>query len=394
MPFKTTSGLSKNFNDSKQAGVEAAKQALGSLGGEPIMAMIFASTVFNYQEVLSGVMEVIGEVPVVGCSSAGVITNEGVHEQTVSVLLATGDSIEFTPIKIENISADMNEAGVKFGQAIDKVKGAKLAFIFSDALSGNGTALVRGVMSVVGSNFPLVGGAAADDMHFKETVQFHNQEVLTNAAVGMVVSGEVRFAVGADHGWQPIGNTRTVTKAQGTTLYELDNKPAFEIYQDYFGDRASDFKQALSLAAVSYPLGMKDDGAETYMIRVPLKVNDDGSIVCGAELIEGNVVSLMIGTTSSAMGAAKETTEKLSKKTADVKPRMVFISNCVARKVLYGERLKEEIENIHQLVGTEATIFGFYSYGQIAPLKHEVKNVATCDPGFYEQSISVTMLGE
>jgi hypothetical protein len=394
MSFKTASGTSTNFNNPKLAGKEAIEKAMSFLEGEVKMVMVFSSTVFDYSEVLSGIKEVIGEAPVIGCSSAGVITDDGVHEETLAVLVAVGDSINFTPIKVEGIGKDMNTAGVKFGEAVRSAGDAKLAFIFSDALSGNGTSLVRGALSVLGGNFPLVGGAASDDMQFKKTVQFFNDEVLTDSAVGYAVSGEVRFAVGADHGWQPIGNTRTVTKATGTTVFELDGKPAFEIYQDYFGERASDFKKTLSLAAVSYPLGMKDDGADTYMIRVPLAVNEDGSIVCGAEVIEGSTISLMIGTTSSAMGAAKATTQRLSDATKDVTPRMVFISNCVARKVLYGEKLKEEIETVKQLVGLDTTIFGFYSYGQIAPLKHEVKNVATCDPGFYEQSISVTMLGE
>lgn len=396
MSFKTASAISKNFGSARMAGSEAMNRACASLTGEASAVMLFASTVFDYQEVIAGIHDEQPGVPIVGCSSAGVIAGDGVYEESLALLAIQSDSVQFIPIKVTDISQDMHAAGEAFGTAVQQAADGepKLAFIFSDALSGNGTALVRGALSVLGAQFPLVGGAAADDMQFKDTRQYFNDEVLKDAVVGYAVYGDVKFAVGADHGWQPIGNTRNITKAERTKLIELDGRPAFEMYQDYFGERASDFKSALSLAAVSYPLGMRSGGQEQYMIRVPLAVNDDGSLVCGAELIEGAEISLMIGTTSSAQWAAESTAKRLSDATVNVSPRLVFISNCVARKVLYGERLAEEIHSIQQLVGKEATVFGFYSYGQVGPLQETVKDVNTCDPGFYEQSISVSILGE
>jgi hypothetical protein len=184
-----------------------------------------------------------------------------------------------------------------------------------------------------------------------------------------------------------------VTKAEGTKLIELDNKPAFEIYQDHFGERAGEFKKALSLSAVTYPLGMKAEGSDETMVRVPLAVGDDGSIVCGAEVIEGSEMSIMIGTLSSAMAAAKTMVQTLVDSVPDAKPRVVFVSDCVARKILFGEHGPEEIALLKSIGGPESVIFGFYSYGQIASLKKPSTNINTCDPGFYEQSISLAVFG-
>lgn len=397
MSFKVGVGVSNRIDDAHHAGVAATEKAVEKLEGSQSAAlMVMASSFFNQEELLRGIRETLPDIPLIGCTTAGAISNAGLHEESVAVMAIASDTIFFHPIKVTDISQNMHKAGVEFGtQVAEKAGGGqKMAFIFSDALSGNGTALVRGALGTLGNDFKLIGGAAADDMQFKKTFQYFGGEILTNAAVGYAVSGAIQFAAGADHGWNPLGNERTVTKANGTTLYELDGKPAFEIYQDYFGERADDFKQALSLAAVSYPLGMQNDESGRFMIRVPLSVADDGSIVCGAELIEGSKISLMIGTLSSALSAAESTTTELSEATAHVSPRLVFVSNCVARKVLYGERLTEEIDMIRRVVGMEANVFGFYSYGQIAPLKETATNVNTCDPGFYEQSISMTILGE
>ena len=269
----------------------------------------------------------------------------------------------------------------------------KLAFVFSDALAGHGTEMVRGILEVMGGTFPIAGGAAGDDMAFKETNQYFDGEVLRDAVVGFGIAGDIKVAVGADHGWQPLGEAHVVTSAEGTKLIALDGKPAFTIYQDYFGERAGDFKQALSLQAVTYPLGMKAKGSDTVMIRVPLAVNEDGSITCGAEVVEGSEIYLMIGTLVSAMDAARLTAERLVGRVVDAKPRVVFVSDCVARKILFGERANEEITLLKSIGGPKAVIFGLYTYGQIATLDPAPTDINTCDPGFYEQSISITVFG-
>ena len=396
MSFFAGVGVSKNSQNSESAGSEAAVSALKEAGIETgDIAIVISASVFDQVAVLKGVGSVLGKTPVVGCTSAGAITGDGVQEQAVSVLVLRSDQATFVPVKITGIGADMRGAGRKFAEAM-KAHGdtPKMAFLFSDALAGNGTELVRGILEVMGSTFPLGGGAAGDDLNFKKTWQFFNNEALTDAVVGFGIAGNLPIEVGADHGWQAIGNARIATKAQGTKLIELDGKPAFQIYQEYFGDRAGDFKKALSLAAVSYPLGMKSKGSgEQIMIRVPLVVGDDGSITCGAEIIPGSEIYLMIGTIAGVLLSAEQTAKSLMGTTASASKRVIFVSDCVARKILLGEHGQGEIALLKAAGGPHAVIFGFYSYGQIAPLKPPAQDIGTCDPGFYEQSISLAVFG-
>ncbi|MEI7719815.1 MAG: FIST N-terminal domain-containing protein [bacterium] len=395
MAFFAGVGSSKQINDSYAAGHDAASFARTNSGHDEVsLAVVVASSAYDQEAMLKGVREALGGASVVGCTNAGAITGNGVEEQAVTVLVLYSDSGSFVPAKVVGIGKDMRAAGKKFGEEIQKSdEKARMAFVFSDALAGNGTELVRGILDVFGSDFKIAGGAAGDDMNFKKTYQYFNDEVLTDAVVGFGLSGDIEVVVGASHGWQPIGGSRVVTKAEGTKLIELDGKPAFQIYQDYFGEKASDFKKALSLEAVTYPMGMKVKGVDELMVRVPLAVADDGSIVCGAEVVEGSEVYIMIGTIASAMEAAKETTQGLVDRMSDTDPRVVFVSDCVARKILFGEHGQEEITLLKSIGGPKSVIFGFYSYGQIASLRAPAPNINTCDPGFYEQSISVTVFG-
>jgi hypothetical protein len=395
MSFFAGVGVSRSSQDSEAAGREAAQAALKEAGIDSAgIAIVVSASVYDQSAVLRGVASALGDTPIVGCTSAGAITQDGVQEQSVAILVLKSDQATFIPAKITGIGADMRGAGKKFAEAIKgDGEAPRMAFMFSDALAGNGTELVRGILEVMGGNFQLAGGAAGDDLNFKKTWQFFNQEALTDAVVGFGIVGSLPVEVGADHGWQPLGNARIATKAEGTKLIELDGKPAFGIYQDYFGPRAADFKKALSLAAVSYPLGMKSPGSgEQIMVRAPLAVGDDGSITCGAEVVEGAEIYLMIGTLSGVLWSAEQTAKSLLQKVGGNR-RVVFVSDCVARKILLGERGQEEIALLKSIGGAGCVIFGFYSYGQIAPLKPPAQNIQTCDPGFYEQSISLAVFG-
>lgn len=395
MAFFAGVGVSRQLRDSKTAGHDAAAKALSALGAPAAqMAIVVASPKYDQQAMLVGVAEALPGARVVGCTSAGAITEDGIAEQAVSVLALANDNGAFVPVKITGIGANMREAGKRFAEALkDSGQDVKLALVFSDALAGNGTEMVRGILEVMGGGFPVAGGAAGDDMAFKKTEQYFDGEVLSDAVVGVGLAGDVQVAVGADHGWQPLGDAHIVTKAEGTKLIELDGRPAFSIYQDYFGDRASDFKQALSLEAVTYPLGMKSEGVDEVMIRVPLAIGEDGSITCGADVVVGGQIYLMVGTLSSAMEAAKLTAEKLMERVVNAEPRVVFVSDCIARKILFGEHAADEITLLKSIGGPKTVIFGLYTYGQIATLSPPPANINTCDPGFYEQSISITMFG-
>lgn len=48
-------------------------------------------------------------------------------------------------------------------------------------------------------------------------------------------------------GLQPIGNKSIVTKAYGTVLYEINDKPALEFYRRYLGDRLPSPENALAI---------------------------------------------------------------------------------------------------------------------------------------------------
>lgn len=387
-------------SDPYQAGYEAAKTAADRAGGGADFLFVFSSPALAQEEMLRGVREAAGAVPLVGCSTAGEITSEGPSQKSVGVMAIRSDTLSF----YTGVGRDIKSGARGAGQAAAaEVKGkaekALRAFIMlPDVLTGNGADIVRGVLDVLGPHFPVVGGAAGDDFLFEKTFEYRDAEVASGAVAGVGIAGDFTMGVGVRHGWVPIGMPMKVTRADGAVLRELDGKPAISIYEDYFGERAEELrKEALARLAITYPLGLKiPEYQEEYLIRDPITVGPDGSITCAAEIPEGAEVRLMIGSKEKAVEAAEDAAQHLMREfeLSRAKPKFMLMFNCIAREKLFAQKAGDEIRAVMQIIGPDVPMLGFYTYGEQAPLGGEVRDEKKCDPRFYNETVVMFAVGE
>ena len=233
MSLQVGTSFSKN-TDHERAGSEVIESALknANLKAEEIsLAVVFSSIAIDQEKMLKGVNRALSGKPVIGCSTAGEITDTGVQEKSVVAMVIKSDAIKFSEGYGEHIKQDALKAGKQFAQQIkDKGPDIKTIMMMPDVLAGSGSAIVSGVQEVVGKNFIIVGGAPGDDYLFKQTYQYVNDKLLSGGISGVGLSGNFSMGIGVRHGWMPIGDEREVTKAEGAILHELDSKPAAEIF--------------------------------------------------------------------------------------------------------------------------------------------------------------------
>jgi hypothetical protein len=395
--IKSGVGISTNTENAREAGIQAVTLAAEQIGGKPDVLIVLSSIAMRHPEIIGGIESVFPGVALVGCSTSGEITTAGPSKESVVAMALASDQMHFTVGIGKKVKGNEREAGRALANDIKSRAPEEVTsmIIFSDVLGANGTEISRGVLDVFGSTFLMVGGAAGDDLNFKDTYEYYNGQVLSGFTVGVGLSGKYRKAFGAKHGWEAVGATKTVTKSKGTTVYEIDGKPAFATYEEYLGDRAKDIRLGiLNQIALTYPLGMRTEGIDGYMIRVPLVFNDDGSIVFGAEVIEGSKVNIMLGTQEKSVEAALEAAHNVAAEFGDTAPKALFISDCIARKKLYGPNVAHEIQEIKKIIGETVPLVGFYSYGQHAPVYGVTSDINACDPNFYEESIVLFAIGE
>ncbi len=379
--------------DSRQAGVEACKNALSGVSN-PSLIVVFCSVKLNQEEVILGVREISGTIPLIGCSSAGEITNEGVYDGSVVVMAIESDKMKVVLGSGGEVKAGARKAGARLAQDIkDQIFfDSKYILFLTDVLNGNGADVVRGIKDVLGNDYFIVGGAAGDDFMFKETYQYLNDKVLKSSAVGVGISGNMAIGVGVRHGWTPIGIPMKVTKSKGAVLEELDGKPALSMYEDYFGKKAEEIKkEPLARMAITYPLGMGVEGNSELLIRDPITVDEKGAITCAAEIPEGSEIRLMIGSKEDAIKAAKDAAMQAREQLKGKEVKAVIIFDCIARKKLFGRDAFDEIEVIKSVLGENVPMVGFYTYGEIAPLGGDVLK---CNSSFHNETSVILALGE
>jgi hypothetical protein len=384
-------------HDAHQAGFVAGKSALERAGAEgPMQLLVFSSAIYDQEALVRGVRDAAGNAPLVGCSAAGILTAEGPLEGSVAVAAIGGDAFTFAS-GIGLMKQGARAAGALVAQEIREIAGADLRglLLFANMLSGGAAEALLGVGDVLGeSAVPIAGAAAGDELLFERTFQYRDALVSDNALVGLALAGSGVFGIAVRHGWVPVGTPLRVTRAEGSRLIELEGKPAVSLYEAYFGEDIQELRaEPLARSALGYPLGISTDDGSAYMIRNPLRVNEDGSLLLTAPVPEGAEVRLMIGSKEKALAAAHDAAADLIEhfRRSRAALKLVVMFESVSRKKLLADAIKDEASAVLEMVGRDTPLLGVASFGEFAPPVRDVRKT-TYEPSQFHNG-TITMVG-
>jgi hypothetical protein len=322
-----------------------------------------------------------------GCSTAGEITPDGVDDGTCSIT-----AIKFDHVRLSEGSTPLSgmddsfAAGERLGQQI-AAPDLKAVLVFGPGVQINGSALVNGMTSVIGSNIPITGGLAGDGGAFKETWTIGRAGVAHDNVVAVGLCGDsLRFGHGSFGGWEPFGPARKVTRCEGNVLYELDGEPALAIYKRYLGDSAKD----LPASGLLFPFAMLgEDHNAIGLIRTILGIDEGtGSLTLAGEIDSHGYLRLMHASTDKLVHGAEAAAEAAATMVRTPEECLAILVSCVGRKLVMGSRVDEEVEAVGDVFGHRAVLTGFYSYGEISPFTPG----ASCK--LHNQTMTITCLSE
>jgi hypothetical protein len=342
---------------------------------------------------------------ILGCSTGGQINNNDVNDDEI---VAAAMSFDATQLRLcrEEVTdpSRSDECGAAIGRALQADNLASV-FVLSDGLNVNGSALVAGLCSVIGTDIPLTGGLAGDGAEFKETIVGADcaPRPHTIAAIGFYGSA-IRIGHGSAGGWDQFGPRRQVTKSIGNVLFELDGQPALDLYERYLGP---DESQGLPGSALLFPIQVYDaQRPDSAVVRTVLAIDRAarsmtfaGDVPQGwtAQLMRGNLDRLTAGAADAARQARNGLAENdLSAQNLaggdlagqDSDQRFSILVSCIGRRLLMGQRTLEEVEAAGVELGPETFRLGFYSYGEISP--HATSG--HCE--LHNQTMTITTLAE
>lgn len=359
-------GIGKG-DDATYAGKDAANLALSSLANKRAdCALVFASSSLNQEQVLKGVMEVLGNIPIVGCSSAFEISSEAqISENSVVILVVSSDQIKLSTGFGNHLEWNPRQSAKDCVQTLDQT--AKIALIFANFLSIGSESAISLIKEKLDPNTTIISGGASDDYRYYNIKQYFKSSTYIDSIVALSLSGMFSFAFEIRNGFLPVGILKKITKIKDNKIIEIDNKPATSLYEEYFGDEYNEIikQNKLMTYASSYPLGIYEEGSVKPVLRLPIHIDiDSGEIHCGGSLQNNTSIRLMISDNHQNLITARSAANSLMIKLKDKKPKFVLMISSVARHKAYNDSEKSEVREVQEIVGADVPIIGYYSYSE------------------------------
>ncbi len=353
----------------------------------PNLIFAFGSTqLIKAGEAIKTLHEKYPDAIFIGGTSSGEILSTNVLDDTIIATLVGFEKTKLVYVCEEvKESSESYEAGKKLIEKLPK-ENLKHVFVMSEGLNINGSELVRGLRAVLPTNVSATGGLAGDGADFNETYILSDKGKPKNKAVSAIgfYGTELQVSYGSLGGWDSFGVERLVTKSKSNVLYELDGKPALDLYKSFLGEHAKD----LPASGLLFPLNLRTERDSEPVVRTILAVDETSqSLTFAGDIPEGSYVRLMKANfdrlIEGAMGAAKGTLAAKNQK-----PNLAVLISCVGRKLVLKQMIEEEVEGVREVLGDETTLCGFYSYGEISPFSADAK----CE--LHNQTMTITTFAE
>jgi hypothetical protein len=341
------------------------------------------------------IKEFYPQAHILGCTTAGEICGTQVLDDSI---VTTAVQFEYTEVrgtlvKLKQVvnSYDAGELLVKnLPQSIlgKTGKDQKLnhLFVLSDGLKVNGSELVRGLSNHLPEGVTITGGLAGDGDRFSEThvIMDGQPEKETIALLGFY-GDRLHVGFGSLGGWDSFGPERIITRSNGNVLFELDGQSALELYKRYLGEHA----KGLPATGLLFPLGIRMKSGETGVVRTILSIDEkEQTMTFAGDVPEGSYARFMKANfdrlIDGAIGAARASYQGIARNT----PALAILISCVGRKLILKQRIEEEVEGVRDILGSQAVLAGFYSYGEISPFALGTR----CE--LHNQSMTITTLFE
>jgi len=322
-------------NDLKAAVAEAVQAALVPFKEEtPEYAVLFSTVGYDSEILVKEVRALLPNTKLQGGTSMySVFNKDGYYVGEVgslTIMLISSPKIDFG-VGAADIDAidSAEEAGSPAELAGKQAILAALAdagrtveeppkLVYMIGSFNNEEGLLAGIEGVLGKEIPVVGGSAFDDDATGKWRQFYNDDIYVNGVI--LTAFYTDFAVGWAYqsGYDKTSYRGTITKAEGRTIYEIDNGPALDVYNDWTGglvdeivgdsheDSVVEIEQT-ALNPIAKILGGKH-GETHYLTMHPYFWDLKGrSITLGVNVAAGDEITLVHGTWETNLNHAQTT---------------------------------------------------------------------------------------
>jgi len=346
----------------------------------PHVLLVFASSQYDFQTLLQSLDDNIHPDILIGCSSAGEFTDQIREEGAVCAVGIWSDKLKFSASVGLGLRGQMSHAAEQIASQFIGLNRHDYryhtAMVLTDALAGYTDDFIQALTVKTQGKYQLVGGGAGDDAKFTETHVFLGREVYKDAAVALEILSNQPVGIGFKHGWEPASLAMRVTEAEGSCLISINGAPTIEALRDFAEQSGQTFDTTDPLPFFLHNvIGIKTSNG--HKLRVPLAVNEDGSIACASTIPVGSTIHIMRTSHASAAEAAAHAAEMALSQLNGNQPKVAIFFDCVATRLRMGLDFDMELKTLSKSLNG-AEFVGCNTYGQIARVDGQFSGFHNC----------------
>jgi small ligand-binding sensory domain FIST len=370
-------GVGHSADSSTEKAVEQAFAAAFTRAGVTRADLAFvvftAEHMRNQDKLRNAVARAAGTARVVGASAAGVLTGEGEVEGSagLAVLVLSSDGIVAETFLVESLRGRDDQVAAEIAKTSRLHAGKNLLTVLvPDSYNGQAQQLLRALHHESGYS-PVIGAGSSESGIAGATFQMSGDKIATNAVAGIHLSGAFGSLIDVTQGCQPITQPQVITKADGNIIYEIDDRPAFEVFASVLkGPFLEDLRRALMYVFVGLPADQQRNsvGAGEYLVRNIIGLDSaKRAIAIADQAHEGQSMIFTLRDGNRARDDLGQMLERQRERLNGKKPAFGLYFNCCARgRSLYGIAGIDSAY-IRQALG-EFPLIGMFGGYELAPL--------------------------
>lgn len=313
------------------------------------------------QKVSCAIEQVFPDTPWFGCSTCGNLVNcELFSDIVITATVFEKESSQFKVFQYpthEKSVEWITQKIIEDAEAAPWVKSIELYFTIPEDST---TKFSEGLKDIAPGIHIFGGIAGNDDITSDVSYVFSSEGGFSKHAILAVFYGGDDFYVDSIKvtGWKPLGKRFRVTKSEGSTLYELDNMPAYDVYYKYLNINND---ENFFYNTLEFPMFYERNGLT--ILRVPMASNPDRSISVSADIEVGSTVRIAYGDPKTIIKSVAADSHRIKAFSPDV----LHFFSCVARKTFWTSNDPTyELEPFKEI----APSVGFFTLGELLRTNH------------------------
>ncbi|MDY6990774.1 MAG: FIST N-terminal domain-containing protein [Thermodesulfobacteriota bacterium] len=297
--------------DAKLAAQDAWQMLSQKLQAIPQMVFIHSSCAYDNRAVVAELRSLAPDVPLHGGTSClGVMTEAGFHtaDGFGLGLLGIVDPSGHYGVGIADSSDDPRAAATSaLDQALAHAgrPGEVPAAVITSSPPGPEELVIHAIEAHVGAKVPIIGGTVADNDMSGQWQQFANDTVARQAISIAVLFPSRDIGYAFHSGYEPTIHRGKATRAEGRILFEVDGRPAAQVYNEWTDGLIDDvlpqggsMVPTATFSPVGSPVGQVG-GIPYYRLSYPVEVLSNEAILLYTDIQPDSEVVLMRGTRES-----------------------------------------------------------------------------------------------